>query len=248
MKIKTVMISLIAILSIFKLSSMNKIEKTMDEIYTEQDIKNKEEQFISNSYFGNSSRDYKYKKGSIPILISAPHTVKQLRNEKYKKADIYTGALIKTLHEATDAHVIYKTSTKGDENYTTKETKYRKKVKDIVEKNDIKFIIDLHGMTSDKDSDIDIGTGSEKNVNILGQKGILSVVKKSLRGTNYTVNKYFAGGGSNTMSTYCSQKLGVPTLQFEVNGKFRSSNSDNFSYMANRLSEVILNVDKYLQK
>ena len=110
-----------------------------NNIYSTEYIKKLETQFISNNYFGSSNDDYEYKPGTIPILISAPHTVKQLRKNEYKSADIYTGALAKVLHEATGVHVIYKTSTNGDENYTTKETEYRKKIKEIVAKNNYRF-------------------------------------------------------------------------------------------------------------
>ena len=97
-------------------------------------------------------------------------------------------------------------------------------------------------MSSERDSDIDIGTGNNSNVNLLGQDYILSLVGNSLSNINYTVNKYFSGGSSYTMSTYCSSKLGVPTLQLEINKKYRSSNSESFSYMANKLISMINNV------
>ena len=104
-----------------------------DELYSKEYIISQEEEFAMNEYMGSGIEDYKYKEGTIPILISAPHTVKQWRNNQYKSADVYTGALVKTLNETTGAHIIYKTTTNGDENYTTEETDYRKKIKDIVE-------------------------------------------------------------------------------------------------------------------
>lgn len=238
MKIKKMIISMLTIMNIFNLT-INRSYADTNNLYSTEYIKNQETQFISNNYLGSSKKDYEYKSGNIPILISAPHTVKQWRNEKYKSADIYTGALAKTLHESTGAHVIYKASTNGDENYTTEETEYRKKIKDIVSKNDIKIIIDLHGMSSDKDSNIDIGTGNSSNINLLGKDYMLSLIGSSLGSNNYTVNKYFSGGKTYTMSGYCSSKLGMPTLQFEINKKYRSSDSESFSYMANKLTRMI---------
>lgn len=237
-KIKKIIVSILAIMTTFNLPT-NQFYTYANNLYSTEYIKKQEEQFISNNYFGNSKNDYEYISGNIPILISAPHTVKQWRNEKYKSADIYTGALAKALHESTGAHVIYKASINGDENYTTNETEYRKKIKKIVAKNDIKIIIDLHGMASSRDSDIDIGTGNSSNINLLGQDYILSLVEGSLGNNNYTVNKYFSGGKPYTMSTYCSSKLGVPTLQLEINRKYRSSDSESFSYMANKLAAMI---------
>lgn len=238
MKIKKSAILLFTIMNLFNIST-NRSYSYADNVYSTEYIKELETQFISNNYFGNSKEDYEYQSGNIPILISAPHTVKQLRNGEYKKADIYTGALAKVLHESTGAHLIYKASTNGDENYTTEETEYRKKIKEIVEKNDIKIIIDLHGMLSNRDSDIDIGTGDKNNSNLLGQDHILSIAESSLGDAKYTVNKYFSGSMNHTISNYCSRKLGIPTLQLEINKEYRTSDSENFTYMANKLTNMI---------
>lgn len=242
MKVKKIVL-LIVIMYIFN-SPINMGGVYANNLYSEEYISKQEMQFMNNDYLGSSENDYKYKSGTIPVLISAPHSVKQYRNNKYKKADVYTGALAKTLHKATGAHVIYKTKVKGDENYTTNETVYRKKIKSIVKNNDIKVIIDLHGMNSYRNSDIDIGTGNSSNINLLGQKYILSLIKSSSIKSNYSVNKYFTGGGTNTISTYCSKNLGVPTVQFEINGKYRSADSKKFTYAVNTLTKAINNLSK----
>lgn len=222
----------------------NKIYKS----YNTKFIINQEKEFFSNDYKGSSIKDYKYIEGSIPILISAPHSVKQIRDGGYKSADIYTGALIKVLGKTTNAHIIYKTHTKDDENHTDESTPYRKKIKEIIKENEIKVIIDLHGMSKDKDSDIDIGTGGSSNPNLLGEDYILSSVKNSLSSLKYSVNKYFAAKGKLTISVYCSQKLGIPTLQLEINRKYRTKDGENFSYIVNILSKMINDLNKEFNK
>ena len=214
-----------------------------DELYSKEYIISQEEEFAMNEYMGSGIEDYKYKEGTIPILISAPHTVKQWRNNQYKSADVYTGALVKTLNETTGAHIIYKTTTNGDENYTTEETDYRKKIKDIVESNNIRVVLDLHGMTLEKESDIDIGTGNTYNINLLNQNYIYSSIINSLNSLNHTTNKYFIGGGPYTISTYVSQKIGIPSVQLEINRKFRDTDSENFTYIVEQLSKMIKNIN-----
>ena len=110
------------------------------------------------------------------------------------------------------------------------------------------MIIDLHGMSKDKDSDIDIGTGGSSNPNLLGEDYILSSVKNSLSSLKYSVNKYFAAKGKLTISVYCSQKLGIPTLQLEINRKYRTKDSENFSYIVNILSKMINDLNKEFNK
>ena len=135
--------------------------------------------------------------------------------------------------------MIYKTKTKGDENYTNKNTPYREKIKEIVKDHHIKVVIDLHGMSDKGDSYIDIGTGGSDNKNLLGCDYILPCVKKSFHNVNYSENKYFSAKGELTLSHYCSHVLAVPTLQLEISRKYRSKESKNFSFMVNTLSQMI---------
>ena len=228
--------------TIFTIYFINNSFVYADDFYSIDYINEQEKEFAVNNYMGNGIDDFKYKIGNIPILISAPHAVKQFRNESYKAADIYTGAIIKILSETTGAHIIYKTSTNGDENYTTEETEYRKKIKELVEENDIRIIFDLHGMISERDSAIDIGTGGNSHTNLLKQSYILQSMGNSLINLNYSVNKYFFGGGPYTLSTYNSQVLGIPSIQLEINRKFRDRDSENFTYMVKTLTEMINDV------
>lgn len=218
------------------------------KIYSQDYILEEEKEFFTNKYMGLSKNDYKYKKGNIPILISAPHSVKQIRNDQLKPADIYTGAIIKTLGKTTNAHIIYKTRASGDENHTTKKTAYRNEIEKIVKKHNIKVIIDLHGMSMERKSDIDIGTGSSKNKNLLGKDYILHIVRNSLKNLNCSENKYFHGGKDVTLSSYCSQVLGVPTLQLEINRKYRTKESRNFSHLVDELSKMINDLNNELKK
>src|SRR5512138_3629410 len=57
---------------------------------------------LSRDYFG-------YNKGSIPILISAPHGAKHYRTEegRWKSEDAYTSSLAIELGRMTGAHVLY---------------------------------------------------------------------------------------------------------------------------------------------
>src|SRR5690554_6185453 len=77
-----------------------------------------EKQFSLNNYFGqNNHQLFQYEEGAIPIIISAPHAVKQVRNGWIKDPDIFTGSLALLLKSLTGCHIIYRTSTgNGDSN------------------------------------------------------------------------------------------------------------------------------------
>ena len=59
--------------------------------------------------------------GSMPILISAPHAVGQIRHDKHKQSESYTGVLAKQLHKNAGLHAIIKTRNLFDDaNYDKK--------------------------------------------------------------------------------------------------------------------------------
>ena len=70
-----------------------------------------EEQYCANNYTGvvKSLKNYRLKKyGTNPILISAPHSIKQKRDGKVKDHEFYTGAIAEYLGEKLNCSVITK--------------------------------------------------------------------------------------------------------------------------------------------
>lgn len=228
---------------------------------------------ISERYFGGVEEPkvgYTYIKGTKPILISVPHTVKQpARGEYddgygYKNADKYTGAIAKIISEKTGAHVIYKTATKAiyddkaiDENYTTEMTPYRKKIMSVINTHDIKAVIDIHGFDDSKhDNVIEIGTGYGKN--LLGKVEVLNATLEALDENGFKVdisegkvekeNKVnvdvnFAASRNYTLSSYVSEKFNVPCLQIEIGSSYRNPGYMNkFNKTVNSLVDIIDNV------
>ena len=78
-------------------------------------LKERIERF-NNELYGNEKdklnskwRSFNVVKGKIPVIISAPHTVKQLRERKIKEAENQTGAIANIIWEETGCFTIYKT-------------------------------------------------------------------------------------------------------------------------------------------
>lgn len=218
----------------------------------------------------NQDSGFKYIKGKIPVLISAPHSMRQPARGNYndgygyKSADTYTGAIAKILAEKTDAHVIYKTATKGtkqkkaiDENYTEELTAYRKKIKEVVEEHGIVAVIDIHGYNdSERNDSIIIGTGYGKN--LLGRDDVLNAVIEALNVNGFKMdtpeenikkeNKVvldtaFTSSGGKTISSYMSQNFNVPCIQIEFGKSFRNQNKmTNFNRTINSMIDIIDNV------
>lgn len=195
--------------------------------------------FRKNDGYGivDSDEDFKVIKGNIPIMLSAPHSVNQERNGKVKKADIYTGAIVKYLTEMTGCYGIYKIKTKGDPNYY-KNNQYKRMVKDIIKKDSIKYFIDIHGLSNKWGVDIDIGTDNGETID----KSIECKIKNKFIGNNLRViENYPYDGGGNTVTKYVSQVCKIPSIQLEISYKYRQfiKNPEASIHMVKILSELI---------
>ena len=125
----------------------------------------KEIEFTEIHYDKENEDYYQYKEGKIPILISAPHGARHLRDGKWKEEDEYTGAIAVKLAELTGAHVIYvKSATKEDSNYDLK-TKYKDKISEVVKEHGIKFIADIHGANSSRPFKLSVGIINDEKEN-----------------------------------------------------------------------------------
>ena len=108
--------------------------------------------------------------GSVPILLSAPHNVEQVREKQKKPLDLGTGhLLLKTVNESR-AYGIIKTNCIGkigevddDPNYEL-EHPYKEKIKELLNENKIKALIDIHSLGKDRPEQINLGINDGKNI------------------------------------------------------------------------------------
>ncbi|WP_067724623.1 hypothetical protein [Oceanobacillus damuensis] len=207
-----------------------------------------ESQFALNDYKGNILAKHSYEKsfGSIPILLSMPHSVAQMRNGKLKDSDDYTGAIGLFTQKLLDCHCIYSTRTsEEDPNYVI-EGKYKIELEKIIKKGNIKFVIDLHGASSKRNFDIDLGTIHGKTMSsntineikeIFSNNGIMNVLE----------NEMFAATHKGTITSFVHHELKVPCFQMEINKKFRDplNRIDSFKILIASLVDMIHYLNSY---
>lgn len=207
-------------------------------------IKRYEKLFSKNHYNGSGRADFIIKKGRIPIMVSAPHAVNHLRAGANKAADMYTGAIALYLYEHFGCHIIYQAKYAScDPNYDTNdhgENKYQTALRNHVEQNGIKFLIDLHGAARNKPYAVEMGTAPRIN----SSEEAMGAVESSLKGFPFVANliKYcfdyvfrdlnfetkkvwknriFSAGNQNTVTKYISSVTSCPCVQLEINRNFR---------------------------
>lgn len=201
----------------------------------------------SRKYFG-------YIKGSIPILISAPHGAKhyRARENRWKAQDAYTSALAIKLGQLTGAHVIFtKNKTLEDPN-NAYQCRYKDFLAKVVRANKIKFVMDLHGAGLNHSFKIDVGI-------LDGRTGKSScptfkpIIERDLQDFEKIVfNKRFRANDPATITFFTWKKLRVESAQFEINayyrnigktGAFSQADSDRVNQLIGYLVRVISDIN-----
>lgn len=220
---------------------MNNVEKL-------KHIMELNEKYVANNCNGiNSDVNFKIIYGRLPILLSAPHAVKQNRNGVVKGADAITGSIVEFLCERTGANGIVRTfNLQDDPNFENvgNSLEYKKAILKLVKQNNISCIIDVHGCSNDHPFDIDIGTNNE--INIMGFNNFLNIIYENLSTIGHTViDKEFKASQPTTISNYISKKSNIPCFQIELSSSLRRDSKkllqllDAFKIIIEELSNQI---------
>ena len=209
-----------------------RIEKFNHELYDNE--KNR---------LNNKEKSFRVIKGNIPVIISAPHSVKQLREGRVKGAEYQTGAIASILSEETSCFAIYKTyNNQDDANYDIENNEYKEEIKKIIKENDIRILLDIHGAKDEHNFDIDLGTAYGENIN--NNIEILYKLKsyfKKYNIDNVTENKIFKADSIRTISKYINKETKIQCIQLEISWKYRNlDNLDNIERLTKSLKEFIL--------
>lgn len=169
--------------------------------------------------------DFRYTPGSIRVLISAPHGAAHTRNGQIKAEDEYTAGMARLIAELTGAHVIYAWRLSDSDPNFNFHAPYKLALKEIVQVNRIKFVIDLHGCSPERAFGIALGS-------MRGQSCPMELpnILKALEANGYSpsgrglyhvdVDHTFSGSGGDhhqTITRYAYEVLGVHSLQIELN-------------------------------
>src|SRR5215813_10773017 len=97
--------------------------------------------------------------GSLPILISAPHSTLHWRDPAWKQEEEYTAALGYLLHRTTNATLIYGRYMLNPDPHDDGDTgTYKRTLDEVFDKTKIRLVVDLHGARGDRDFAVAIGT------------------------------------------------------------------------------------------
>ena len=218
-----------------------------------------DKQFLENDWMWKidiQNKDFfsfKILKNKSKIMISAPHSVKHIREWEILSQDLLTWWLALYLWKRLNLPVIYSTSYKvWDPNFDDyNNSKYKQTLEKHIKENGIKLLIDLHGCRNFRDFCIELGTWWEWDPNLLWHTEIINIINESLNKSlksyiyhskqKITKNTIFSASRDTTVSWFISKKCKIPAIQLEINKDLRDfDNIKNIWILINGL-EAMLN-------
>lgn len=189
-------------------------------------------------------KSFEVLEGKIPVLLSAPHSVRQLREGKIKAKDRYTGAIAIELAKMTNSFAIYKTyNNQDDASYDIENNEYKERALELINKYDIKLFLDIHGAKDNDEFDIDIGTDGKRNLN--GKMQMLEGLVKNLKEKGITkigIDKKFKACTMHTLTKKIATNTDVACMQIEITKKYRDLEQ------MEKMQKVIKAIKSYIQE
>ena len=177
--------------------------------------------------------NFKILNGDRKILISAPHAVEQTREGKIKFSEEETEIIAEKLNKLGYPAIIKTVNVGDDANYDM-ENQYKRELQNYCKKHDIRFVLDLHQLSIDREMDFCLCTGGKDDKNLLQFKYVIPLIKSYIEVNKFiaTVNEPYHAP-ERTVSGFC-KKHNIPSLQLEINSRLISS-----FYEATHLEEII---------
>lgn len=164
---------------------------------------------------------FRYFKGELPILLSAPHAVRHYRQKRIKMSDEYTGSIVYLLNKLTRCHALATIKLYGGDPNVDNPCLYKEKVRDLCKREKIRLVLDIHGASSDHKFDIDLGTHGLKTLRCKFNQEILERNFQTF-GLNTISIDHFAASGPYTVTNFVARELEIPAVQIEINKMYRS--------------------------
>lgn len=181
----------------------------------------------------NGLFDYLLVKGEIPVIITAPHTMEQVKKDgTIKYSEPYTKAIALYLNEVCSSSYLIKTKDTGMDSNRDNHDEFKEDLVNFVKDNDIKLVIDLHGADHNRDFDVEFGTMN----NLTADFSTIKELEEALRHNgivNIEHNDPFKGGA---ITQYLYNIKDVEVIQLEINGRYRDiEHIDDLENLCNAL-------------
>lgn len=185
----------------------------------------------------NTSELIHFEKGTVPILLSAPHTVNFLKEDgNFKMREGYTKAIVKYLAQKTGAFLMIKENSDGIDPNKLEMENYKHQLLEVINKYQIQLVLDIHGAASHHDFAIEIG--SLDGVSVRPQT--IESLKTALKNQGIAPvaeNNPFKGGG---ITKTVHGNTNIEVLQLEINRNYRDlTHPEKLFYLCKSLENFL---------
>lgn len=189
----------------------------------------------------NGLFDYLLVKGEIPVLITAPHTMEQLKKDgSIKYSEPFTKAIAMYLNKVCSASYLIKVKDTGMDSNRDNHDEFKDDLIKFVKDNEIKLVIDLHGADHNRDFDVEIGTMN----NLTADFSTIKELEEALRHNgivNIEYNNPFKGGA---ITQYLYNVKDVEVIQLEINGRYRDA--EHIDDLENLCNSLIYFIEEFV--
>lgn len=184
--------------------------------------------------------------GSKPILLSAPHVYAHRRprlSMAYKIGEPLTDIIVEGVCEKIDCFGIVLTDESDmDYNYhKEKDNPYKREIRSIAKKENIKYFLDIHGLKDGNNYDIAIYYPSKFYKSIqLAEQVKEGLGRSALKGSNIAIFR-LPQGFQESLTFFTASELRIPSIQIEIARYIREKKELRDAFIQN-LGEVLENV------
>jgi len=184
--------------------------------------------------------------GNIPVLLSAPHSVKTVRENRLKSSDILTGGIVEYICQQCNTFGITRIFNNNDDpNYynTGISLEYKNAAIDLINSNNINFLFDIHGCKDEHPFEIEIGTNYSANLN---NPKTYEIVRNAFSNiASVSIDNTFMASSPANISNYIHFHTNIDCIQIEICKSIRTNPQrlmqfvDSFSKMISDLCQAV---------
>jgi hypothetical protein len=181
--------------------------------------------------------DHKILTGTNNILISVPHCVQQVRLGKHKAQELGSLPIALFLQKQTNCFLIAKTKCNNDDVNFDENSSYKNSIRRLIKEHNIKFILDLHGLASFRECDINLGTHLGNNIK--NDIELFNQLDNDLKNNGFqvSIDQPFMANAKTISSCMAKEFKHIWSLQIEINSKI-TNKKENFNLNYKLLEEL----------
>lgn len=168
-------------------------------------------------------------RGSVPVLLSAPHGAVHTRGGQPKEEEEFTAAMACLLAKLTDSSALYARRKSPTDPGWERAVHYKQRMRRLVEEERIEFVLDIHGMAAERELGIALGTMRGESCPKHGDDIVGVLEDHGFRRRGDSLDRldvdvtFTARGlrGQETITSFAWRRLGIPCAQLEFSPALR---------------------------